>query len=548
MAGGVVEWSWEEDSDGEGSADGEITDIDQIWEQKLAQPARGRTRHVRVPPGFGVGIPGWIEGYAVGKELGRGDQGAVYEAYSTLSMQIRAIKVMNLPPRQMMYVLAEMQEEEEEDDDDDADDEDVQQRRLDQEFAGGGTIGISRGRRFTGPTLGRPPSFRDDDWREHVEAADAHRELDCLVATGGRGRSATDYVASDGSDDSDDGGDQSFYNTAGGRSGINGTGGDSDATSSLRWAPTPRRTAPSMDQSDHSGRAAGLELSSPSLRTKARRQTTSLVPRAVRPHPNIINLYRIIPLARYELPDPYGGGGGGGGQLCAGTVLEMEYAPNGDLDHFLPVLRDGPSLEFRLRLAQLYAAQLLSAVAHCHRIGVFHRDLKPQNLLLGRDFELKIADFGLGMRNPHARATSVSSAPSSPAPSSVPAPSLPQSPPRPSSSASSRPPLHPKAGAGTGAGEAGAGAATTAATTAASTAAAAAAAATAAAQAALRVASGIAIPPPPAGPAPPPPPADPPPVLPPPPPVMPTVVPTGAREEEEGRGRGGGGGGGGGGT
>ncbi len=41
--------------------------------------------------------------------------------------------------------------------------------------------------------------------------------------------------------------------------------------------------------------------------------------------------------------------------------------------------------------------QLVKGIAHCHKHGVMHRDLKPQNLLVDDMREcLKIADLGLG--------------------------------------------------------------------------------------------------------------------------------------------------------
>jgi len=40
-------------------------------------------------------------------------------------------------------------------------------------------------------------------------------------------------------------------------------------------------------------------------------------------------------------------------------------------------------------------AQLLRGLSACHENGILHRDLKLSNLLISRNWRLKIADFGL---------------------------------------------------------------------------------------------------------------------------------------------------------
>lgn len=45
--------------------------------------------------------------------------------------------------------------------------------------------------------------------------------------------------------------------------------------------------------------------------------------------------------------------------------------------------------------AARYFLQTAEALAHCHVHGVIHRDIKPHNLLLNRQRDIKLTDFGL---------------------------------------------------------------------------------------------------------------------------------------------------------
>ncbi|XP_020234094.1 CBL-interacting serine/threonine-protein kinase 14 [Cajanus cajan] len=69
----------------------------------------------------------------------------------------------------------------------------------------------------------------------------------------------------------------------------------------------------------------------------------------------------------------------------------MEFIAGGELFHV--VAGEGRLTEDTSRR---YFRQLVSAVRHCHSRGVFHRDLKLDNLLVDGDTNLKVSDFGLG--------------------------------------------------------------------------------------------------------------------------------------------------------
>jgi len=70
--------------------------------------------------------------------------------------------------------------------------------------------------------------------------------------------------------------------------------------------------------------------------------------------------------------------------------IVSEYLPGGSLQDLL--LREG-----KLTLCQALdlSAQAARGLAHVHRLGILHRDVKPQNMLLSRLGEVKLADFGL---------------------------------------------------------------------------------------------------------------------------------------------------------
>jgi len=69
----------------------------------------------------------------------------------------------------------------------------------------------------------------------------------------------------------------------------------------------------------------------------------------------------------------------------------VERARNGDLGQ---MLQKQPGQRFEERSAATFVAQIASAVEYCHRMHVIHRDVKPQNVLIGHRRKAKLADFG----------------------------------------------------------------------------------------------------------------------------------------------------------
>ena len=58
------------------------------------------------------------------------------------------------------------------------------------------------------------------------------------------------------------------------------------------------------------------------------------------------------------------------------------------------VLCTAPSICCVLEQVRSIAAQLVSALYYLHARRILHRDMKPQNILLGKDGVVKLCDFG----------------------------------------------------------------------------------------------------------------------------------------------------------
>ena len=72
--------------------------------------------------------------------------------------------------------------------------------------------------------------------------------------------------------------------------------------------------------------------------------------------------------------------------------LIQEYVPNGELLHFLENPENMNLTENHI--CKIYQ-QIISGIEYLHEIGIAHRDLKLENILLNRDKNIKIIDFGL---------------------------------------------------------------------------------------------------------------------------------------------------------
>ncbi|XVE72112.1 hypothetical protein DITRI_Ditri11bG0012100 [Diplodiscus trichospermus] len=108
-------------------------------------------------------------------------------------------------------------------------------------------------------------------------------------------------------------------------------------------------------------------------------------------HPNLVILYGCTSRRSREL------------------LLVYEYIPNGTVaDHLHGKFSNSGLLTWPVRLS--IAVETANALAYLHATVIIHRDVKTNNILLGKNFHVKVADFGLSRLFPND-VTHVSTAP-----------------------------------------------------------------------------------------------------------------------------------------
>ena len=87
------------------------------------------------------------------------------------------------------------------------------------------------------------------------------------------------------------------------------------------------------------------------------------------------------------------------------VCLVMEYCEGGDVAHYMIAVRKH-RMSIPPERALQWCQQIVDAIAYLHQNKVVHRDLKPQNIFMANEDNLRVGDFGLAQTLERGKRTS----------------------------------------------------------------------------------------------------------------------------------------------
>lgn len=100
------------------------------------------------------------------------------------------------------------------------------------------------------------------------------------------------------------------------------------------------------------------------------------------------------------------------GLIGQNYFISMEYIRGKDLRSILKRCKE-KKIDFPVQMAVFIAKEVASALHHAHNqkdstgmsLGIIHRDVSPQNILISYEGEVKVVDFGIAKAGAHSKTT-----------------------------------------------------------------------------------------------------------------------------------------------